>query len=895
MNANLRERLISRLLNDFDFKLSQDQNWLNQGRCPQCGKKSLFASGQSPWTVYCGRINKCAIEYSVKELYPDEFININKRYVSTPKDPNATAYAYLEIIRGFKASEIKGQFTQGSFYHPAGDKGTATVRFYIDKQQEIFMERLIESVVITDKTGEKEERKAHFQGSHKGKWWQPDGLEINDDDEVWLVEGCLDALALHVSGIKAVAILSCYNFPDVSLAEHKRKKVTWIWALDNDKAGKAYIKKHIKRADALGLFSSSAALVPRQKKCDWNDLYIENKLCKTDIEEYRYHGQLFIAKSATSKALLMHKKNKQNGFVLDFNQYLYWFSYDVEKYTKIRNRITEELGAKNEFLSDDELTEKSLTECGGIVEIANCKPDFLYFQTNVLTDESWYYVRCEFPNAGRTVKNTFTGGQVAACAEFKKRLLSIAPGALWTGKSHHLDWIMKNQATNIKTVDTIDFLGYTKEFGTYIFTDVAFKDGKLYKANDEDYFELPKNQAIKSLYKARDLHIEQTPRHYQKDWAHTLYDAFGTNGLIAASFWFGSLFAEQIRHAQASFPFLEIVGEAGSGKTTLIEFLWRVFGQNREGIDPNKGTRAGLDRSLSQFANMPTVFIEADRDEDNHRGRFDWEETKPYYNGRGMRVRGIKNSGNETQDPPFRGSIVIAQNETVSASQAVLQRIVHLDFKLSDQSEQSKQAVDKLTALEIENLSYFLCLAIQKEPEIIKHIKAKVPEYQKSLMQREKIKEHRLALNHAQIMAVFAVFAELVELNQDQRRQTFTRLIELTEERQKAVNGDHPQVAEFWETFNYIDTLSPYGGSLLNHSKDPDLIAVNLNHFVQLAQEYKQQVPPLKDLKKLLKASKSHKYIEQTVINSQIHTVGEGPGQRAKSVRCWVFKKRRHD
>ena len=45
--------------------------------------------------------------------------------------------------------------------------------------------------------------------------------------------------------------------------------------------------------------------------------------------------------------------------------------------------------------------------------------------------------------------------------------------------------------------------------------------------------------------------------------------------LVALSFWFGSLFAEQIRMAQESYPFLELIGEPGAGKSTLLAFLWR--------------------------------------------------------------------------------------------------------------------------------------------------------------------------------------------------------------------------------------------------------------------------------------------------------------------------------
>lgn len=49
-----------------------------------------------------------------------------------------------------------------------------------------------------------------------------------------------------------------------------------------------------------------------------------------------------------------------------------------------------------------------------------------------------------------------------------------------------------------------------------------------------------------------------------------------------------------------SFLFLEIVGEPGSGKTTLIQFLWKLFGRDYEGFDPSKSTAAGRMRTFTQ-------------------------------------------------------------------------------------------------------------------------------------------------------------------------------------------------------------------------------------------------------------------------------------------------------
>ena len=124
---------------------------------------------------------------------------------------------------------------------------------------------------------------------------------------------------------------------------------------------------------------------------------------------------------------------------------------------------------------------------------------------------------------------------------------------------------------------------------------------------------------------------------YTTEWLQHVWTAFGAKGIVALAFWLGSLFAEQIRETQKSYPFLEIVGEAGSGKSTLIEFLWKLFGRSDyEGFDPSKSTTAARARNFAQVAGLPVVLIESDRetlgDEKSHVKSFDWDELKTAYN-----------------------------------------------------------------------------------------------------------------------------------------------------------------------------------------------------------------------------------------------------------------------
>ncbi len=72
---------------------------------------------------------------------------------------------------------------------------------------------------------------------------------------------------------------------------------------------------------------------------------------------------------------------------------------------------------------------------------------------------------------------------------------------MYTGSGQQLDKLMKDQLFGIKTVSTIDYVGYSKEYGCYVYGDIAIKEGVTYKVNSEDYFEFGKLR-LKTLQKA---------------------------------------------------------------------------------------------------------------------------------------------------------------------------------------------------------------------------------------------------------------------------------------------------------------------------------------------------------------------------------------------------------
>ena len=920
MKDDLRAEVLTRLVRDYGLK--QKGKWLRGGKCPQCSRKELYASPEKPWVVRCGRLNHCGNEIHIKDVYDDLFDDWSKRHVATAAAPNAAADAYLRFGRGFDLKRLQGLYTQDNYYDRGINQGTATVRFALDKGGH--WERLI------DRPQRFGKQKARFAPgkSYQGTWWASSWVkdELPTVAKLWIVEGIFDAIALEHHRIAAVASLSCNNFPEDSLRALSQLRTgnrpVLVFAYDNDNAGRAFIRKAIRRAREMG-YQCEAALIPQPangRKIDWNDIHL--RACAdglavdaddgasdasdgTDAEEAahadaafqtalaaaRHQGALFLAKTALEKGVLMHREGKRGEFHFGFRNRLYWYSFNHNAYKKAREELAKQHGDDDMDQHEDALVRAAST----VEQMANCYPEALYFQRHEVTDESWYYFRVDFPHDAPSVKGTFTGGHVASASEFKKRIISLAQGAVFSGNQHQLDRMMEDQLFAIKTVETIDFVGYSKEHGAYVLGDLAVKDGQLVQANDEDYFEFNKLR-LKTTQKSIRMDVNTDADSFDTRWLEWLWLCFGSHGMVALAFWFGSLFAEQVRAAHKSFPFLEATGEAGAGKTTLLTFLWKLLGRSDyEGFDPSKSSRAGRARAMGQVSNMPVVLLEADRTDPDkaHTKTFEWDELKDFYGGGTLATRGVRNGGNDTYEPPFRGTIVITQNAAVVASQAILTRIVKLHFKLPAVTPESRIAADNLNAMQVEQLSNFLIRATKLEAAVLERFAERVKFFEAALRERKEIRMERVLKNHAQMLALVDCLRMVLPLTDDMVRGTREALVDMALERQQAIVADSPAVVEFWEVYEYLEAMSET--PVVNHSKAPDRIAINLNEFAAKAAQHSQKLADLGQLRELLKNSRRHKFIDSNVVvASAIRTRDSGTWNgtpRPANIKCWVFQK----
>jgi hypothetical protein len=401
-----------------------------------------------------------------------------------------------------------------------------------------------------------------------------------------------------------------------------------------------------------------------------------------------------------------------------------------------------------------------------------------------------------------------------------------------------------------------------------------------------------------------------------------LWTCFGAQGFVALVFFFGSLYCEQIRARYQSFPFLEATGEAGAGKTTLLNLLWKLLGrEGYEGFDPMKSTKAGRSRLMGQVSGMPVVFLEADRHGDDraHAKTFEWDELKDFYGGGTLATKGVKTAGNETYEPPFRGTIAISQNAAVVAHEAIMTRIVKLHFVRPTVTPESRAAADQLNALNGGTLSHFLLRAVGKESAVLELFAQRMPEHDSKLRRlhthcfvcstayasdqgnctscgydlRGYIRVERISKNHAQMLSLLDGIRLVLKLSDPQVAATQRQIVRMAIERQASISSDHAAVAEFWEVYDYLESLSE--DPVVDHSSDPTVIAINLNEFCERAAEHKQKLADVATLRDLLKESRTRKFLDS---NKAVHSAvraafnGRNPCSqpRPTTVKCWTFK-----
>ncbi len=807
--------------------------------------------------------------------------------------------------------KLSGAYSQELFRDRAGQT-SATVRFPIpcaydgvapEGAKPGYWERLI------DRPRRFGKRKANMPGgwSYRGHVWHHPSVtmqQLAGAEQIWIAEGIFDAAALQLAfdrdGLPwaAVSTLSTNNWPEHFLAALRvaakaadAALPTIVFAFDVGAAGVTFARKYVERATEEGWTARAAQVRPDGEgdKRDWNDLWIADELSGDMLQAALENGDITTAESAKTKAYLLWKRSNRPTFDFTFGGRTFWASVSADQ----ANAKIEEW-AKNgdhEDLDPHAKLELAARETISVSEIANCTFRALYFQRAEEIDQSSYYFRVDFPGRQASVKAEFSGNSVAGAGDFKKRIISVAPGAIFSGITPQLDRIMGRQMNGIQTVDALYFSGYSRDHGAWMFDELAVKDGRAVPINDDDYFDIGK-VGVKPHVKSGEFVLPSPDADVDYGWWDDFQLAFGPRGTVVLAFFFMALFAEQIRAMHQSVGFLELSGEPGTGKSTLIMFLWKLMGRRNgyEGFDPSTATAAAIARELVKFGNLPTVMLEGDRRADSHAKKFDWNELKKLYNGHSPRARGVANAGVTTFDPPFRGALLIEQNQPIrEADQAVLERIMGLTFTKKGHTPEGQAAARRIENAGRDDIGGWMLAMIRQEKTILETFAARHAHWEGVYKVRPDVQNTRLAHNHAQLAAALDAMADAMRsgdrpvIAQSERAAAQELIERMCVERHTAVGADHPVIAHFWDIFDEIERHYLDKTEATNFHRKHDLyIAVHLPTIERRAYELRLQLPvPMVELKKYLPLSKSRKFIGTKDVNC----VDD------KGRHCWVFTK----
>lgn len=240
---------------------------------------------------------------------------------------------------------------------------------------------------------------------------------------------------------------------------------------------------------------------------------------------------------------------------------------------------------------------------------------------------------------------------------------------------------------------------------------------------------------------------------------------FGPRGVVAMAWWLGAVHAGRIRQDHNSFPFLHIVGAAGSGKTLLLDYLQKLNGQTPYSHSLTRATPEGRARTFAS-AGQQVVICEDHGESDE---TFDWDELKPLYSEGSLAVR---SGDGQAELLPFKGALTITANQPLQCSDAVTSRMVTINLS-GDNSHATRVRPDALTEVNADKAIAFGIKVAQSEEWVSSSLHALVPTYQRQLTRKYGASlSARTALNCAQLLALLEVLCTLLSIPEGLRLES---------------------------------------------------------------------------------------------------------------------------
>lgn len=247
--------------------------------------------------------------------------------------------------------------------------------------------------------------------------------------------------------------------------------------------------------------------------------------------------------------------------------------------------------------------------------------------------------------------------------------------------------------------------------------------------------------------------IINTQSNVKHDWYEDFYKAHGAKGLVVLAWWVGSYFSEQIHAISGSYPFMELVGESCTGKTSILRFLAKLSGHSEcKELEIYRRCHLLLLNQYIDQSNMPIVLNEADR-----------KFRSPTGLGikRGITLHGLKDAFNgrlhtSEKNLSATGALMFCQQKDLKADISTLIRTVQIKLNRSTQTPETNKIVEAMNQSS-HLFSDFKSQCLLEKDEFLKSYEIFIQKY---IHQYEDDGvSDRIGLCHAQIAALVDALA----------------------------------------------------------------------------------------------------------------------------------------
>jgi len=329
------------------------------------------------------------------------------------------------------------------------------------------------------------------------------------------------------------------------------------------------------------------------------------------------------------------------------------------------------------------------------------------------------------------------------------------------GNSYQLKQIFVHWMDHEIEANVIETLGYNAEHDIYAFANAVYTpNGKILNIDDVGIVHDPEDSKQKYYLPALGLaHINNADYEGERKfiyidgkmdfaaWGKLYFEAFENNGAIALLFLILSVFWDIVFSQVQFFPFLFLFGAFGTGKTTLVEYLLRVFGKDYIGTPLNNATQVALSRTIASRNN--SIFYLKEYTKDTDEANQDLFLTA--YDGSG-RATGIKSNDNKTKVASVKSAIMLDGNELPTSKTAVLSRMILLNFEKNQFSDIQKLAFDKLKQNEAKGFGKVLIEILQHREYFKQNFKRIYDENRKQLRNETTADFAERTLNHVALL-----------------------------------------------------------------------------------------------------------------------------------------------